>query len=62
LYISGGSNIYQIDNIQRVGLKGPSQVKKAVEYLVNNDIVIKNSSYNFSDVMFKKWIKQMISK
>ena len=62
LYISGGKNIYQIDNLQRVGLKGSSQLKKAVEYLINNDIVIKNSSYNFSDVMFKKWIKRLISK
>ena len=62
LYISGGKNIYRLENLQRVGLKGSSQLKKAVEYLMNNDIVVKNSSYSFSDVMFKKWIKRLISK
>lgn len=62
LYISGGKNIYQIENLQRVGLKGSSQLKKAVEYLINNEIVYKNSSYNFSDIMFKNWINRLISK
>lgn len=62
LCMSGGKNIYQIENLQRVRLKGSSQLKKAVEYLINNDIVHKNSTYTFSDIMFKKWIERLISK
>lgn len=62
LCMSGGKNIYRIENIQRVGLKGSSQVKKAVEYLINNDIIYKNSTYTFSDIMFKNWIDRLISK
>ncbi len=62
LCISGGRNIYQISNLQRVGLKGPSQMKKALEYLITKDHVYKNSTYTFSDVMFKKWIRQLILK
>jgi hypothetical protein len=62
LHISAGKNIYRLENLQRVGLKGSSQLKKAVEYLIKNDIVVKNNSYSFSDVMFKKWIERLISK
>jgi hypothetical protein len=62
LCIFGGRNVYQINNLQRVGLKGSSQMKKALEYLVSNDYIYKNSIYRFSDVMFKKWIRQLILK
>jgi AAA+ ATPase superfamily predicted ATPase len=62
LCIFGGRNVYQINNLQRVGLKGSSQMKKALEYLVSNDYIYKNSLYRFSDVMFKKWIRQLILK
>ncbi|MBW2178054.1 MAG: ATP-binding protein [Deltaproteobacteria bacterium] len=62
LYKFGGENIYQVKNFQQVGLKGSSQVKKAVEYLIDNEIVYRNGNYRFSDVMFKKWIMRLISK
>ena len=62
LCIFGGKNVYQIKNLQKVGLKGPSQMKKALEYMVNNDHIYKNDIYRFSDVMFKKWIRQLILK
>ncbi len=62
LSIFGGKNVYQINNLQRVGLKGSSQMKKALEYLVSNDYIYKNSIYRFSDVMFKKWIRQLTLK
>jgi len=37
-------------------------MKKALEYLISNDYVYKNRIYRFSDVMFRKWIKQLILK
>ena len=43
-----------------VGLKGSLQMKKALEYLIHNDHIYKNGIYRFSDVMFKKWIKNSL--
>jgi len=60
--ITGGENIYKTDNLQRISMKGPSQMKKAIEYLVIHDHIYKNGRYQFSDVMFKKWIKRHIKK
>jgi len=54
LCVFGGKNIYQLNNLQKVGLKGSSQMKKALEYLVNNDHIYKDGIYSFSDVIFKK--------
>ena len=62
LCIFGGKHVYRINNLQRVGLKGTSQMKKALEYLINNDHIYKNDIYRFSDVMFKKWIRRLILK
>ena len=59
---AGGENIYQVNNLQVVGLKGPSQLKKAVEYLIENEIVYKNGTYGFSDVMFKRWINRLLAR
>jgi hypothetical protein len=61
LYKFGGENIYQVKKFQQVGLKGSSQVKKAIEYLIDNEIVYRNGNYRFSDVMFKKWIMRLTS-
>lgn len=41
---SSGNNIFYADNIQRAGLKSGSQVKKAVEVLVREDVLIKNNT------------------
>jgi len=61
LFKFGGENIYKVKNFQQVGLKGSSQVKKAIEYLIDNEIVYRNGIYRFSDVMFKKWIMRLAS-
>jgi len=37
-------------------------MKKSLEYLVNNNHIYKNDIYRYSDVMFKKWIRQLILK
>lgn len=59
---SGGKSIYQTEGIQKAGLKSPSQVKMAVEYLQRNDIISKNDIYHFNDTMFKKWINRLASR
>ncbi len=51
-----------MDYLERVDLKGPSQMKKAIEHLITNDYIYKNGTYGFSDVMFKKWVQRLILK
>jgi len=58
----GGESIYQVKNLQDVGLKGSSQLKKAMEYLIDNEIVYRNGTYRFSDVMFNKWLNRFVVK
>ncbi len=60
IIISEGKNIYYADNIQAVGLKSPSQVKKAIEVLLREDIVVKNTTYRVQDIIFDKWIRRLM--
>ncbi len=57
---SEGKNIYYAEVIYNAGLKSAAQVKKAVEVLFKNDVIIKNGHYSIQDPMFEKWIGQIM--
>ncbi|MBU3916813.1 DUF2075 domain-containing protein, partial [bacterium] len=60
IIFSKGENIFYSDVIQRAGLRIPSQVKKSIEVLMRQDIILKNSHYKIQDIMFEKWIQRML--
>lgn len=62
IILSGGKNMFYADALQAAGLNAGSQVTRALEKLVSNDIVIKNDDYRIQDVMFKKWIQTFLLK
>ncbi len=60
IIISEGKNIFYADVIHGAGLHSSSQVKKAVEVLIREDIVFKNTIYKIQDIVFEKWIRRLM--
>ena len=57
---TGGKEMFYAGALQAVDLNAGSQVTRALEKLVGNDIVVKNGNYKIQDVMFKKWIQAFL--
>ena len=54
---TGGKSIYAVDNLAAFGFKTPSQVTTAVERLMEREFLVKNSSYQVQDPIFKRWLQ-----
>jgi hypothetical protein len=59
---TGGKDMFYANALQSADLNAGSQVTRALEKLIRNDIVIKNGGYHLQDVMFKKWIETFLVK
>jgi AAA+ ATPase superfamily predicted ATPase len=57
---TGGKDIFFASALQSVDLNAGSQVTRALEKLIRNDIVVKHNGYHIQDVMFKKWIETFL--
>jgi len=54
--ITNGRNIFSAASLQLVGLSRTSQVTRAIEALLENEIIEKNKNYHIQDVLLKKWL------
>ena len=62
ILFTGGREIFYANALQAVELNAGSQVIRALEKLIGDDIVLKNDDYKIQDVMFKKWIQTFLLK
>ena len=62
IILTGGREMFYANALQAVDLNAGSQVTRALEKLVGDDIVLKNDDYKIQDVMFKKWIQAFLLK
>jgi AAA+ ATPase superfamily predicted ATPase len=53
---TGGTNVYKAENFLKAEIPASGVVQRALNYLVDQQILSKNGGYQFQDVMFKKWI------
>ena len=60
--LTNGKDMFYASALQSVDLKAGSQVNRALERLMGNDIVLKNGTYEIQDVMFKNWIVKFLLK
>ncbi len=60
IILTGGKDMFYAKALQAVDLNAGSQVTRALEKLLNSDIVFKNGKFQFQDVMFKKWIETFL--
>lgn len=51
-----GQDLFGAASLQTVGLTRSSQVTRAIEALLEREIIEKNDRYHLQDVLFKKWI------
>jgi hypothetical protein len=56
---TGGQSMYQADNLISVGLSTASLLTRAIDSLMDKELIAKNGTYQIQDVMFKKWVLAM---
>jgi hypothetical protein len=54
---TGGESIYAAEQLQRVGFNSGSVLQRALKSLVVKEILSKNGTFEFQDVMLKKWVQ-----
>ena len=54
--ITNGKAIYQTDILNKIGFKNNSLLSRAIESLMEKELIFKNGKYKMQDIMFKKWI------
>lgn len=54
---TGGQGIYGAEQLQRVGFNSGSVLQRALQALVEKDMLHRNGTYQFQDVIFKMWVK-----
>ena len=57
---TGSQGIYTAAQLQRVGFNTGSVLHRALQALIEKEIIYKNNSYQFQDAMFKNWLAQML--
>jgi AAA+ ATPase superfamily predicted ATPase len=62
IILTGGKEMFYSKSLQAADLNAGSQVTRALEKLVGDDIVLKNDDYKIQDVMFRKWIQAYLLK
>ncbi len=61
ILLNDGANLFSADALASVNLKTGSLVTKALSSLVNKEIIVKDEKYMIQDVVFKKWLKKILS-
>ncbi|MBC2710455.1 MAG: ATP-binding protein [Desulfosarcina sp.] len=51
-----GHDLFAAASLQMVGLNRASQVTRAIEKLLDREIVVKNDRYHIQDILLKKWL------
>lgn len=51
-----GESIYKIDNLQSFGFSTASVLTRAIQSLLEKELIAKNGNYNIQDAMLKKWV------
>ena len=54
-----GESIYAAEQLQRVGFNSGSVLQRALLSLVEKEILSKNATFQFQDVMLKKWVQRL---
>ena len=54
-----GESIYAAEQLQRVGFNSGSVLQRALLSLVEKEILSKNATFQFQDVMLKKWVQSL---
>lgn len=54
---TGGEGIYAAEHLQKVGFNSGSVLHTALLSLEEKEIIFKNKTFQFQDVMFKKWVQ-----
>ena len=54
--INDGKNLFNASSLEKMGLKNPSLVSRAIKSLREKEIISKNDKYHIQDIVFKKWI------
>jgi len=62
IIITNGWDMFYANALQSVDLKAGAQVSRALEKLIQSDIVLKKGRYEIQDVMFKNWIETFLLK
>jgi hypothetical protein len=53
---TGGESIYKIDYLQSFGFSNASVLTRAINSLLDKELIAKNGNYNIQDAMLKKWV------
>ncbi len=56
IIINDGKDLYNSKSLQRVKLKNPSMVSRAIPSLQEKNIITKNTKYHLQDALFKRWL------
>jgi AAA+ ATPase superfamily predicted ATPase len=56
-----GHDLFSAASLQMVGLNRASQVTRAIEALLEREIIKKNKRYHIQDILLKKWILAVLS-
>lgn len=56
IIINDGKDLYNSKSLQKVGLKNPSMVSRALPSLLGKNIISKNAKYHLQDILFKRWL------
>lgn len=62
IVLANGRDMFYTNALQSVDLNSGSQVNRALEKLIQGDIVSKNDACEIQDVMFKNWIETFLLK
>jgi uncharacterized protein len=54
--LTGGRDLFGAASLQMVGLNRASQATRAIEALLEHEIIEKNERYHIQDILLKKWI------
>ena len=56
---TGGQSMYQADNLSSVGFSTASLLTRAIDSLLDKELIAKNGTWQIQDVMLKKWVLAM---
>ena len=56
---TGGESIYTAEQLQRVGFNSGSVLQRALKSLIEKEILSRNGTFQFQDVMLKKWVQSL---
>ena len=51
-----GKDLYNTQSLEKMALKNPSVIQRALKSLLGKELISKNDKYHIQDVFFKRWI------